>query len=162
MRTTLTIMPDYCAFCWRSEGETGGNDRVGSCCSLPTVQRGMRKGPHPLEAEFWRWQDRFEQALDGTYPLKLNWIQFHNKGIALVKRLKLVLGNDYRIIYEKPMEDPWHHKQERREVMLDGTLVTLPSRRELEEAFNAAHGILGPQPRPMTFEEIYGSFRIAR
>ncbi len=163
MRTTLTIMPDFGgAFCWRAFGELGADERVGARCGLPTVQRGMRKGPHPLSGKFYRWQGRFEEAYDGSWPLKLNWLRFHQEGLSLTRQLKGALLDNYRIIYEKPMEDPWHHKQERREVLLDGTLVTLPNRRELKEAFNVAHGILGPQPRAMTFEEMFGSFSTSR
>lgn len=167
MRTTLTIMPDFGgAFCWHAYGEGGADERVGACCQLPPVQRGMRKGPHPLSGKFSRWQSRFEDAYDGSRPLRINWLRFHQEGLSLTRQLKTALGDNYCIIYEKPMEDPWHQRQERREVMLDGTLVTLPSRRELKEAFEAAHGIRGPQPRPRSFaemfEEIYGSFSIPR
>ena len=154
MRTTLTIMPDFGgAFCWLAYTEGGADEHVGACCSLPAVQRGMRKGPHPLSGKFLRWQSRFEDAYDGSSPPKIDWFRFHQDGLSLARQLKANLGDSYRIIYEKPWEDPQRDEQERREVLLDGSLVDLPSRAQLRAAQDRANGVVPPPPDGKTFEE---------
>jgi hypothetical protein len=154
VRPTLTIMPDFGgAFCWRASAEKGPEYSVGSCCGLPPVQRGMRKGPHPLSGKFLCWQARFEDAYDGSWPLKLNWFKFHREGISLARLLKAALGDSYCIIYEKPMEDPHSGKQERREVLMDGSLFDLPSRAQLRLAEDKRKGVIPPPPDGKTFEE---------
>jgi hypothetical protein len=41
--------------------------------------------------------------------------------------LKEEVGDTYRVVYEKPCEDPEYQVDERREVLADGTWVLLPS-----------------------------------
>ena len=58
-------------------------------------------------------------------PLKLDWAAFHTIGLALAWRLKCELGSAARVIYEKPREAPLCKLNNRREVLLDGSLVKL-------------------------------------
>lgn len=132
--TTYTIMPDYGqAYCWITNGNAEASNGVGGCCSLPRVHRGMRMHRHPLEREFEAWQLQFDRVPPHDFT-GFNWRQFHLEGIALARRLKVSLGDAARVVYEKPTEDPDHEYQERREVMLDGTLVDLADRRTVNLA----------------------------
>ena len=47
--------------------------------------------------------------------------------IRWAPQLKEEVGNAYRIVYQKPCEDPDSRLDERREVLADGALVRLPS-----------------------------------
>ncbi len=130
MKYTLTIMPDYGgAYCWRIGGDAEAHGGVGSCSGLPMVRKGMRMHPNPMEKEFEEWQAEFDRTVPGQLD-GFEWRRFHAEGISLARRLKVSLGNDVRVIYEKPFEDPDHEIDERREVLLDGDLVELPCRRE--------------------------------
>ena len=125
---TITIMPDYAgAYCWIFEGEKEETSYVGGCCDLPELQAGE---PHPLTMEFEAWQAPFE----GTVPSQsegFNWEAFHAEGLSLSRRLKASLGNHYRVVYQKPYEDHGREVLERQEVLENGRLVELASRREL-------------------------------
>ncbi|MEF8697706.1 MAG: hypothetical protein V5B36_14030 [Candidatus Accumulibacter sp. UW25] len=141
---TLTIMPDFGeAYCWRSEGDEA--DRllwVGACSGLPMVRKGTKLRAHPLAEEFIEWQSDFE-SLSMKYDEweKFDWRSFHREGIRLARKLKSALGDTYRIIYEKPIEDPSNRYNERREILLDGTLKTLISRREIAAAIRATKSV---------------------
>lgn len=127
MIKTLTIMPDAGgAYLWSHDGNPETHLGVGRVSSLPMVQKGMRMHPHPLTKDFEEWQEYWERNWSGCMDA-FDWRTFHAEGIALARRLKKSLGDKYRIIYEKPYEDPDRTIQERREVMLDGDLVDLPS-----------------------------------
>ncbi|SET06379.1 hypothetical protein SAMN05216412_10320 [Nitrosospira multiformis] len=56
-----------------------------------------------------------------------DWAAFHACGLKLARWLKEEVGDTYRIVYEKPCEDPEYQVDERREVLTDGTFVPLPS-----------------------------------
>ena len=67
-------------------------------------------------------------------PLKLapfttdrlfDWRNFHDRGLALARRLKAELGPDIKVIYEKPCEDPSDSFEMRTEILADGSLKTL-------------------------------------
>ena len=57
-----------------------------------------------------------------------DWEAFHERGLRLTRWLKEEVGDAYRVIYQKPGEDPNCRMDERREVMSDGTLPELGSR----------------------------------
>lgn len=92
----------------------------GSCCSA-----GSACGDHPLSeellADFTRWMREFEAAprrysADVPIELALNWGSFHEIGIGLARRLKAEVGDTWRVVYRKPMEDPEYHVNRCREV----------------------------------------------
>lgn len=56
----------------------------------------------------------------------IDWEAFHARGIALARKLKAFLDDVAPVYYEKPMEDPNVHEDERVEVMADGTLRPFP------------------------------------
>ncbi len=140
MTLTLTIMPDFGgAYCWAIHGDAETYGGVGWCTGLPMVRKGMRMREHPLQAEFEAWQDEFEKGANTCWDkCKLDWRLFHTEGIGLARRLKASLGDSVRVIYEKPCEDELREMWERREVMLDGYLMDLPNRRQLEATAKAA------------------------
>ena len=55
-----------------------------------------------------------------------DWIAFHARGLQLARELKAEVGDAYRVVYEKPAEDPNSSLDERREVLADGSLQALP------------------------------------
>jgi hypothetical protein len=139
MGITLTIMPDFGgAFCWLKHGDAEADGGVGWSCGLPLVRQGMRMREHPLQAEFEAWQDEFEKGSNEWGKFNLDWRLFHAEGIGLTRRLKVFEGESVRVIYEKPYEDELHEMWERREVMLDGYLMDLPNRRQVNAAAKAA------------------------
>lgn len=132
---TLTIMPDSGgAFCWWSKNdETDKAMWVGTCGGLPLVRVGTKMRTNPLEAEFVEWQSDFERLTsDSDECAKFDWMSFHREGIRLARELKRSVGDSCRVIYEKPAEDPDARQHERREVLLDGQLLELLSRRSIE------------------------------
>jgi hypothetical protein len=128
----LTVMPDFGSgpFLWiNREGDyyrgVGGNccDSVSRCDNHPMSDA--------LFDAFSKWIAEFETAPWVGWAsggLDLNWPDFHTRGLALAKRLKIEVGAAFRVIYEKPAEDPAHHDHERREVLADGSVVPLPAR----------------------------------
>jgi hypothetical protein len=119
-RYTYTIMPDYgCApYGWAAGGNMA--DQYGW------------DGIHPiskeLEADFTNWALDFEiNVRPGIFSgdRRFDWRNFHDRGRALVRRLKAELGPEIRVIYKKPMEDPEHTVEESTEILTDGSLKTL-------------------------------------
>ena len=131
---TITIMPDYGgAYCWWSEGEESETKGwVGHFGGLPRVRIGTKLRPNVLEQEFYEWQSEFEN-MDCSPDAwsKFDWQSFHREGTRLARKLKRQQGEKYRVIYEKPSEDPGSQRNERREVLLDGSLLLLRSRAEI-------------------------------
>jgi hypothetical protein len=132
LKIIYTIMPDYGrAYGWviRDGDESQG---VGP----NSAGFGGWGGDHPISDElseaFDDWQSQFEQAAwfdENRQPF--DWPCFHAQGIALARRLKAELGDVVRIIYQKPFEDPCREIDERREVLVDGSLIALPGRMQL-------------------------------
>lgn len=138
MTDTLTIMPDYGgAYIWHTKGDAEASAGVGSFSGLPMVRKGMRMHPHPLTKEFEEWQAYFDRTVPGQMD-NFDWRTFQAEGIDLARRLKLSVGDKYRIVYEKPTEDPFSYVQERREVMMDGDLVDLQNRSQINKAARTA------------------------
>jgi hypothetical protein len=131
-KTIYTIMPDYGrAYGWiiKDGDETRG---VGPNHAGFGGWGGDHQISDDLQDSFSEWQDVFESAdCLPAEPLKFAWDSFHAQGVALARRLKVELGEAARVIYEKPYEDPAREIDERREVLLDGSLFLLKSRSEL-------------------------------
>lgn len=129
-KVRYTIMPDFGgAYGWvnREGTDSLGPNHADTCCW---------GGDHPisdeLQADFASWQTKFESAqiVWGVGIALLDWPGFHERGLALARRLKAELGDAARIYYEKPIEDPNRRAHERVELLADGSVVetVLPRR----------------------------------
>ena len=54
-----------------------------------------------------------------------DWLAFHERGIQLTRWLKEEVREKYRVVYNKPSDDPNHQIDEKREILADGTFVPL-------------------------------------
>lgn len=125
----LTVMVDYgnAPFLWLvdapGEGGVGGNLCDGTYwdASLPMSEGLWRK--------FADWAIEFDRTAfysDDFDDSGWNWFAFHSRGLQLARWLKEEVGDAYRVIYDKPCEDPNHRIDERTEIFVDGTVVPLP------------------------------------
>ena len=100
----LTVMVDY-----------------GNAPFLWLVERPDQGGVGGMLCESGGWED--------YYPMsEALWrkFAFHARGLQLARELKAEVGDAYRVVYEKPAEDPNSSLDERREVLADGSLQALP------------------------------------
>lgn len=115
----LSIMPDFGSgpFLWLSdqpeERAIGGNicDAVSWDPSVPLSE--------PLWELFAIWSGSFELAGVTSKEFEENgwdWSAFHERGLYLARRLKQEVGDDFRVVYIKPYEDPDHLVDERQEI----------------------------------------------
>lgn len=88
--------------------------------------------PSPMSEGLWRkfadWAIEFDRTAfcsDDFDDSGWDWIAFHARGLQLSRWLKEEVGDAYRVIYYKPSEDPNHCIDERTEILINGTLVTL-------------------------------------
>lgn len=125
----LTVMVDYgnAPFLWlvdnQDDGGIGGNLCDGTCWdeSFP-----MSEG---LWQKFADWAIEFDRTAfysDGFDDSGWDWIAFHARGLQLSRWLKEEVGDAYRVVYDKPCEDPNHRIDERTEILADGCLVPFP------------------------------------
>ena len=125
----LTVMVDYgnAPFLWRvdspDQGGVGGKrcDGVSWDASCPMSEGLWRK--------FADWAIAFNRTAfysDRFDDRGWDWRTFHARGLQLALWLKEEVGEAYRVVYEKPYEDPNHRIDERREIRVDGTRVPLP------------------------------------
>lgn len=137
-RITLTVMPDYGMgpFLWINRG--GEDAGVGGNCCDATGPCGSHPLSAALHADFSKWVTEFGNAPflspESSASVHLNWAAFHKRGLGLARRLKFEMGEHYRVVYAKPMEDPNRTRNQRREVNEDGTLMLLSTRRSHPEA----------------------------
>jgi Circularly permutated YpsA SLOG family len=127
----LTVMVDYgfAPFLWLVDAPNcagiGGSlcDGTGWHESCPMSEGLWRK--------FADWAMEFDRTSfnsDGFDPNGWDWIAFHARGLCLSRWLKEEVGSAYRVVYEKPVEDPNWMLDERQEVLSDGSVALLPSR----------------------------------
>lgn len=131
-RTILTVMPDYGSgpFLWINRTGDDTNGIGPNCCS-----HGFACSSHPMSQallrDFSEWVVEFEGASDvdddSLERLDLDWAGFHARGLVLAQRLKLEVGPAFRVIYSKPIEDGTWRRDQRREILDDGTVLALPS-----------------------------------
>lgn len=88
----------------------------------------------PMSEGLWRkfadWAIEFDRTsfyLEDSCAEDWDWEAFHARGLQLSRWLKEDVGAAYRVVYCKPGEDPNYLKDERREILADGTLLTLPA-----------------------------------
>lgn len=126
----LTVMVDYgmAPFLWLvdapDQGGIGGN-----ICDGTGFDDGC-----PMSEGLWRkfadWAIAFDRTRfysDDFDNTDWDWLEFHARGVQLARWLKEEVGETYRVVYDKPCEDPNHRINERTEVLADGALVPLPS-----------------------------------
>jgi hypothetical protein len=77
------------------------------------------------------WQGRFEAAMQAGAG-EFDWAAFHAQGIALARLVKQEIRTRARVIYQKSVQDPRHRDDERQEVSIEGTLLRLPNRAQIE------------------------------
>lgn len=124
----LTVMVDYgfAPFLWLAE-KTGEGFGANFCDSVAWSESG------PMSEALWRqfalWANTFECASFYTENFDADcwdWLAFHARGLQLARFLKAEVGDAYRVVYYKTMEDPNYRIDERREILADGTLLALP------------------------------------
>ena len=127
----LTVMVDYgnAPFLWvlDSPDQHGiGINMADGTCWDETV---------PMTEGLWRkfadWAIEFDRTAfySPQYDASgWDWPAFHARGLQLCRWLKEEVGDAYRVIYEKPYEDPDAKIDERREILADGSVIALPSR----------------------------------
>ena len=85
-----------------------------------------------LEADFADWAEWFEREAAGD-ALRMDWDSFNRQGLDLARRLKAELGDQVRVVYDKPIEDPGYvpgaRAEVRTEILADGTLNPITLRR---------------------------------
>lgn len=126
----LTVMVDYgnAPFLWRVDdpGRAGVGTNI---CDAVCWRESF-----PMSEGLWRkfadWAIEFDRTTfysDDFDANGWNWTDFHVRGLELAHWLKEEVGDTYRVVYEKPCEDPEYEVDERREVLTDRTFVPLPS-----------------------------------
>ena len=121
----LTVMPDYgnAPFLWRVDRSNEGG--VGGCLCDGTYW----DKSFPISEGLWRMFADWAIAFDKTestrtsYASCWDWTRFHTRGLQLARLLKEEVGDSYRVVYEKPFEDPDHNTDERTEILADGSLA---------------------------------------
>lgn len=135
VRAIYTLMPDYGgAFDWvHTADPTSDYTYLGGGPQITAVWDGIQRMYETLEGELEAWQGVFERGdlLNEESAAAFDWARFHGDGLALARRVRAILGPQFRVVYEKPGEDPHCAVDERREVMPDGGLRALPSRDEI-------------------------------
>lgn len=129
----LTVMVDYgfAPFLWLVEqpgyGGIGGVicDATGWDESCPMSEGLWRKfADWAIEFDRTRfYSDAFDHS-DSDW----DWVAFHARGLHLSRWLKDEVGSAYRVIYEKPDEDPNRSVDVRREILSDGSISVLSAR----------------------------------
>lgn len=129
----LTVMVDYgnAPFLWL----VNRPDEVGVGGNL--CDASYWDASFPLSEGLWRqfadWAIEFDRTAfysDNFDGSGWDWLAYHARGLELTRRLKAEVGDAYRVIYDKPFEDPNHRIDERREILADGSLVPIPVNRD--------------------------------
>ncbi|QNN55554.1 putative molybdenum carrier protein [Diaphorobacter ruginosibacter] len=125
----LTVMAEYgnAPFLWLvdspDQGGVGPNKCDGTYWDESFL---MSEG---LWRKFADWAIEFDRTAfysDDFNADDWDWPVFHTRGLQLSQWLKEEVGAAYRVVYDKPFEDPNHRIEERTEVLADGTLLSLP------------------------------------
>lgn len=125
----LTVMPDYgmAPFLWLVDQPDQGGVGVNICDGTSWDES------FPMSEGLWRkfadWAIAFDRTpffFDDYNAEGWDWLAFHARGLQLARWLKEEVGEVYRVVYDKPCEDPNHRLDERREILADGTLIALP------------------------------------
>lgn len=123
----LTVMVDYggAPFLWLKESpdEPG---YVSDCM----CDGDAHYEDDPMSEELWQqfspWAREFNKTMYNSHALapdRWDWAAFHERGLQLTRLLKAEVGDAYRVLYCKPVEDPAFRQDEYREVLANGTIV---------------------------------------
>lgn len=108
----------------------------------------------PLSEGLWRkfvdWTLQLDHKalyVNESDKADMDWEFFHERGLQLTRWLKEDVGDSYQVVYMKTGEDPEHRKDERREMLSDGTLAPLISHHDLHHRHSCCfrHIISGGQ-----------------
>lgn len=105
----ITIMPDFGmgAFAWQKDA-ADKSTAVGP--NIADVVSGFEHTDYTvskaLQADFAAWALWFESEAVGDRRFAMDWGRFHRQGIALARWLKAELGDQVRVVYDVPVEDP--------------------------------------------------------
>lgn len=105
----ITIMPDFGMgpYAWQKDA-ADKSTAVGA--NIADAVSGFRfteyRVSNELEADFAEWALWFEHGAVGDRRFAMDWDRFHRQGIALARRLKAELGDQVRVMYDTPVEDP--------------------------------------------------------
>jgi len=126
----LTVMVDYgnAPFLWLVDMPESGGVGVNLCDGTAWDDTcPMSEG---LWQKFADWAVEFDRTAfysDNFNADCWDWLAFHARGLQLARWLKEGVGDTYRIVYDKPCEDPNYRIHERTEILTNGELVHLPS-----------------------------------
>lgn len=131
-RVTYTIMADTGGvYAWLRFPDETQSELGTHCGDVQSGWFGEHRTVPETAAQLAAWQARFEGGLvDGAAAF--DWATFHADGLALALQVKQDIGTRARVVYQKPVQDPLHRADERREVLLDGTAVRLPNRAQVD------------------------------
>ena len=127
---TITILPDFGMgpYGWIKDADdetryVGGNIADATCGFEFTEYKVSAE----LERDFAAWVTWFERAcsVSDDETAAFDWPEFHRQGLALTIRLKVEIGDQARVMYDKPCEDPTADPTQRVEVLADGSLRTI-------------------------------------
>ena len=97
----ITIMADYGCYAWTEDD--------GSACCIADADFGFEEEiavSAELQRDLAEWSNDFERNTINN-P-EFDWQSFNAKGLLLSQALFAEIGENYRIVYEKPFEDPGH------------------------------------------------------
>ena len=123
----LTVMVDYggAPFLWLKDSP----DEPSLFCYNISDGESMDE-EDPMSEDLWKkfspWALEFNQTMYNDHildPDRWDWAAFHVRGLQLTRLLKAEVGDTYRVLYCKPVEDPAFKQDEYREVLADGTIV---------------------------------------
>ena len=105
----ITIMPDFgmSPYAWIKD-DSDKTTWVGAYLAdaLSGFEGSDFKVSATLVTDFAAWASWFEREAVGNSALAMDWDEFHRQGIALARRLKAELGDQVRVVYDTPVEDP--------------------------------------------------------
>lgn len=123
----LTVMVDYgfADFLWIKDSP----DEEGYV-NHPLADGMSWDEDYPFSEELWKkfapWAIAFDntKGVDHAFDAGCwDWAAFHERGLQLTRELKEEVGDTYRVVYTKPVEDPDYKQDDYREVLADGTVV---------------------------------------
>lgn len=119
----LSVMADFGSgpYAWL---QTAGRRGIGACIADVDGFPEEYNVSKSLIQDFTAWIIEFEsQCFQGT----LDWPQWNAWGLALSRRLMLEIGDRYRIVYHRPVEDPQYRNGSSDDIFLitESALVPL-------------------------------------
>jgi hypothetical protein len=129
---TYTIMADVGGvYGWIRYGRATSTALGSYCGDVGSGWFGEHRVSEATEHALAAWQRRFDAAIAAA-PHCFDWAAFHAEGITLAHQVKQEFRTRAHVIYQKPVQDPRHRADERQEVSLEGALVRLPNRAQVE------------------------------